>query len=143
MSLININPTTTDTWKHLNNHFKKMQSVHMKSLFQNDPNRKENLSLKFETLSLDFSKNRITEETVNYLVGLAEECKLEDAIEKYFGGDIINVTEKRAVLHTALRNTDDKPIIVDGQDVVPEVNQTLDKIKAFSNKVISGEFKGY
>ncbi len=143
MSLININPTTTDSWKLLNNHFKKMQSVHMKSLFQNDPNRKKNLSLKFETLSLDFSKNRITEETLNYLVGLAEECKLEDAIEKYFGGDIINVTENRAVLHTALRNTDDKPIIVDGQDVMPEVNQTLDKIKAFSNKVISGEFKGF
>ena len=130
MSLININPTTTDSWKRLNNHFKKMQSVHMKSLFQDDPNRKENLSLKFETLSLDFSKNRITKETLDYLLGLAEECKLEDAIEKYFGGDIINDTENRAVLHTALRNTDDKPIMVDGQDVVPEVNQTLDKIKA-------------
>jgi len=143
MSLININPTTTDSWKRLNNHFKKMQSVHMKSLFQNDPNRKENLSLKFETLSLDFSKNRITTETLDYLIGLAEECKLEDAIDKYFGGDIINETENRAVLHTALRNTDDKPIMVDGQDVVPEVSQTLDKIKAFSNKVISGEFKGY
>ena len=143
MSLININPTTTDAWKDLTRHYKKMESVHMKSLFQDDENRKENLSLKFESLSLDFSKNRITEKTLDHLISLAEQCKLNDAIEKYFGGDIINVTENRAVLHTALRNIDKKPIQVDEQDIMPEVNQTLNKIEAFTHRVISGEFKGF
>ena len=127
MSLININPTTTEAWKDLTRHYKKMESVQMKSLFQVEENRKENLSLNFESLSLDFSKNRITEKTLEYLIGLAEECKLNDAIEKYFGGDIINVTENRAVLHTALRNIDDQPIMVDQQDIMPEVNQNAGK----------------
>ena len=143
MSLININPTHTKAWKELSAHYKEIKEVHMKSLFLADQDRKKKLSLNFEGISLDFSKNRITEKTLNHLLALANECQLEDAIEKYFGGDIINVTENRAVLHTALRNNDSKPILVDGQDIVPEVHQTLNKIKAFSDQLISGAFKGF
>lgn len=143
MPLININPTHTKAWKELTAHYKEIKDVHMKSLFLEDKDRKKKLSLAFEAISLDFSKNRITEETLNHLLALADECKLKDAIEKYFGGDIINVTENRAVLHTALRNTDQKPIMVDGQDIMPEVHETLDKIKAFSDQLISGAFKGF
>ena len=143
MSLININPTKTDSWKELDKHFGEIKDVHMKSLFLEDPERKEKMSLQFEELKLDFSKNRITENTLELLVNLAKECQLEDAIEKYFDGDKINATENRAVLHTALRNTGKDPILVDGKDVMPEVNDTLDKIKEFTDKVVSGEFKGY
>ena len=143
MSLININPTTTNSWKELDKHFEEIKDVQMKSLFLEDSERKENMSLQFEDLKLDFSKNRITENTLGLLVELAKECKLEDAIQKYFGGDKINETENRAVLHTALRNTGKDPILVDGKDVMPEVNQTLSKIKEFTGKVVSGDFKGY
>lgn len=143
MSLINVNPTETAAWKELSNHFEEIKDVQMKSLFLEDAKRKENLSLQFETLSLDFSKNRLTERTLDLLLQLAKECKLEDAIEKYFDGDKINATENRAVLHTALRNLDDSPVMVDGVDIMPEVNQTLDKMKTFTDKVVSGEFKGF
>ncbi len=143
MSLININPTTTTSWKELSKHYEEIKDVQMKSLFLQEANRKENMSLSFEELSLDFSKNRMTEETLALLLELAKESQLGDAIEKYFGGDKINETENRAVLHTALRNNDSDPILVNGQDIMPEVNQTLDKIKEFTQKVISGEFKGY
>ena len=143
MSLINVNPTETAAWKELSNHFEEIKDVQMKSLFLEDAKRKENLSLQFETLNLDFSKNRLTEKTLDLLVQLAKECKLDDAIEKYFDGDKINATENRAVLHTALRNLDDSPVMVDGVDIMPEVNQTLDKMKTFTDKVVSGEFKGF
>jgi len=143
MSLININPTTTNSWKELSKHYEEIKDVQMKSLFLQDADRKENMSLQFEDLNLDFSKNRMTEETLALLLELAKETKLEDAIEKYFGGDKINATENRAVLHTALRNNDTDPILVDGQDIMPEVNQTLDKIKEFTSQVVEGELKGF
>ena len=143
MALINVNPTQTPSWKLLKEHFEQIKGVKMKSMFQADQDRKKNLSLGFEDLQLDFSKNRITEDTLKHLLSLAEDCQLQDAIEKYFKGDIINVTEDRAVLHTALRNTKNEPIMVDGANVVPEVNETLDKIKDFSQQVIGGEFKSY
>ena len=143
MSLININPTTTTSWKELSEHFQDIKDIHMKSLFLEDSDRKKKLSLKFEDLHLDFSKNRISEETLSLLVKLAKESKLEDAIEKYFGGDKINATENRAVLHTALRNNDTQPILVDGEDIMPEVNETLHKIKDFTQQVVEGRFKGY
>ena len=130
MSLLNINPTSTASWKELQGHFKEIKEVQMKSLFLEDANRKKNMSLDFEDLNLDFSKNRMTEETLNLLLDLAKECKLDDAISKYFEGDKINTTENRAVLHTALRNVDNTPIMVDGQDIMPEVHQTLEKITA-------------
>ena len=115
----------------------------MKSLFLEDGNRKKNMSLDFEDLNFDFSKNRMTQETLDLLLELAKECKLDDAIDKYFEGDKINVTENRAVLHTALRNINKDPILVDGLDIMPEVHQTLEKIKDFTHQVVSGEFKGY
>jgi len=143
MSLININPTKTASWKELIKHYEEIKDVQMKSLFLEDSDRKHKMSLQFEDLNFDFSKNRMTEETLDLLTKLAEESKLDDAIEKYFGGDKINVTENRAVLHTALRNIDPEPILVNSQDIMPEVNQTLHKIKGFTNQVVSGEFKGY
>ncbi|MEN8187055.1 MAG: glucose-6-phosphate isomerase [Bacteroidota bacterium] len=143
MSLKNINPTTTKSWKNLEDHFEQIKDVHMKSLFQKDNKRKEDFTLNFDDFSIDFSKNRITEETLKYLLELANESELKDAIEKYFSGDKINETENRAVLHTALRNQNDNPVIVDGEDVMPEVKQTLQKINEFTNSVVTGEFKGY
>ena len=143
MSLININPTTTNSWKELTKHYQEIKDLQMKSLFLQDTGRKENMSLQFEDLNFDFSKNRMTEETLSLLLELAKESKLDDAIEKYFGGDKINVTENRAVLHTALRNKGADPILVNGQDIMPEVNQTLDKIEGFTRQVVSGDFKGY
>ena len=143
MSLININPTNTVSWKELNKHFEEIKEVQMKSLFLEDGNRKKNMSLDFEDLNFDFSKNRMTQETLDLLLELAKECKLDDAIDKYFEGDKINVTENRAVLHTALRNINKDPILVDGLDIMPEVHQTLEKIKDFTHQVVSGEFKGY
>jgi len=143
MPLKSINPTQTESWSKLSQHFNEIKETQMKSLFLNDSNRKKNLSLEFEDLKLDYSKNRITRETLDLLVQLAEECDLKDGIEKYFSGDKINATEKRAVLHTALRNNSNDSIDVDGANVLPEVHETLKKMETFSNKVISGEFKGY
>ena len=143
MSLLNINPTSTASWKELQGHFEQLKDVQMKSLFLEDLNRKKNMSRDFEDLNFDFSKNRMTQETLNLLLDLAKECKLDDAITKYFGGDKINVTENRAVLHTALRNINKDPILVDGENIMPEVHQTLEKIKGFTHQVVSGQFKGY
>ncbi len=143
MSLKKINPTKTNSWKELEDHFKQMKDVEMKSLFKGDKNRKETFSLNFDEFNIDFSKNRITEKTLKHLLDLAKETELHDAIEKYFTGDNINETEGRAVLHTALRNQDGKSVFVDGQDVIPEVKETLNKIESFTNQVVNGEFKGY
>ena len=103
MSLNNINPTTTNSWKELTKHYQEIKDLQMKSLFLQDTGRKENMSLQFEDINFDFSKNRMTEETLSLLLELAKESKLDDAIEKYFGGDKINVTENRAVLHKCSR----------------------------------------
>lgn len=143
MALINNNPTNTTSWKKLQSHFDQIQNVQMKFLFQQDNSRKEKFSLCFEDISLDYSKNRINEETLQYLFELADETQLQDAIKKYFNGDKINTTENRAVLHTALRNQNNNEVKVDGIDIMPEVKQTLDKIKAFTDQVVSGDFKGY
>ena len=138
-----INPTTTNAWSKLNEHFRQMKDTHMRTLFQDDPQRFSRFSLKFEDILLNFSKNRITEETHKLLLDLAEECKLPDAIQAMFSGKAINQTEDRAVLHVALRNRSNDPIHVDGEDVMPEVNEVLGRMKAFSEKIISGEWKGF
>ena len=138
-----IDPTKTDAWRDLSNHFSKMQGVHMKDLFAEDPRRFERFSLRFRDILVDYSKNRITPETIKLLLSLAEEVDLRDAVEKMFTGDKINETENRAVLHVALRNRSNTPIYVDGQDVMPQVNAVLEKMKSFSEKVIFGEWKGY
>jgi len=138
-----IDPTKTIAWRNLSEHFAKMKNVHMKDLFAEDPRRFERFSLRFQDILVDFSKNRITPETIQLLLSLAEEIDLRDAVEKMFTGDKINETEKRAVLHVALRNRSNTPIRVDGQDMMPGVNGVLEKMKSFSEKVISGEWKGY
>jgi len=139
MALTNNNPTKTESWKKLSAHFEEIRGIHMKTMFRNDKERKESLSRRFGELSLDFSRNRMTPETLEMLIDLAEECNLSDAIEKYFGGDKINVTENRAVLHTALRKKDSSPILVDGKDIVPEVSATLvdGTVKGFTGKSIT------
>ena len=115
----------------------------MKTLFAEDPQRFEKFSCRFNDILIDFSKNRITAETLKLLIALAEECGLKRAIENMFSGEKINETENRAVLHIALRNRDSAPIRVDGKDVMPEVKAVLKKMKDFSNRLISGEWKGY
>jgi glucose-6-phosphate isomerase len=138
--LSKIDPTKTESWKNLASHFKKMKQVHMNS---EDKGRFNKLSIKFDDILVDYSKNIITEETLKLLIGLAEEVGLRDAIKKMFTGDKINETEDRAVLHVALRNRENTPTPVDGKDVMPEVNAVLKKMEEFSNKVISGKWKGF
>jgi glucose-6-phosphate isomerase len=138
-----INPTTTQNWKKLTDHFEKMRHVHMKTLFAEDPDRFDRFSIGFDDVLVDYSKNIITKETLGLLIGLAEKVGLGSAIEKMFSGDKINETEDRAVLHTALRNRENTPIYVDGKDVMPEINAVLKKMEAFSSKVISGEWQGF
>ncbi|MEO0332631.1 MAG: glucose-6-phosphate isomerase, partial [Bacteroidota bacterium] len=138
-----INPTTTQAWSALSEHFRQIKDVHMRTLFQEDAQRFSRFSLKFEDTLVDFSKNRITEETHKLLLDLAEECKLSESIEAMFSGKVINQTESRAVLHVALRNRSNDSIHVDGEDVMPDVNEVLDRMKTFSEKIISGEWKGF
>lgn len=143
MALQNINPTQTNAWRQLIEHFKEAKTYNIKQLFFEDKNRKKSFSVKYDELLLDFSKNRTTQKTINLLVQLANEVDLKSAIDKYFSGDIINTTENRAVLHTALRSNSEEPILVDEKDIKPKIQTTLRKIRAFSNKVISGKWKGY
>jgi glucose-6-phosphate isomerase len=141
--LSKIDPTTTKSWKRLAEHFEKMKSVHMRDLFAEDPDRFDKFFLRFNDILVDYSKNIIAEETKRLLIGLAEEVDLKDGIEKMFTGDKINETENRAVLHVALRNRGNTPIFVDGKDVMPKVNEVLEKMKTFSRSLIFGEWKGY
>ena len=142
MALKNGNPTKTKTWEKLSNHFEEIKEEKIKDFFK-DEKRSSEFSIKMNALTLDYSKNRITKETMRLLEELANELDLKDAIEKYFSGDKINVTEERAVLHTALRSNSEEPLLVDGKDVRPKIQTALRKIRAFSNKVISGKWKGY
>ena len=139
-----INPSQTAAWRALEQHFAQMKDVHMRDLFAQDTQRFTKFSATFDDqILVDFSKNRITQETLDKLLALAKETELEDAIKSLFSGEKINRTEDRAVLHTALRNRDNTPIFVDGKDVMPEVNAVLEKMKQFSTRIISGEWKGY
>ena len=140
--LAKIDPTTTKAWEKLTGHFKKMKSVHMRDLFSEDPGRFDTFSLRFNGILFDYSKNIITDETKALLIGLAEEVHLRDGIEKMFRGDKINETENRAVLHVALRNRGNTPIYVDGEDVMPGVNEVLKKMSSFAHSLISGTWKG-
>lgn len=136
-------PTKTEAWQKLQAHFEDIKDQHLKQLFAADPERFERFSVRFEDVLLDYSKNRITEETLNLLLELAHACQLPEAIEQLFAGAAINETEGRAVLHTALRNRTNAPTLVDGQDVMPEVNQVLAQMQAFSERLLSGQWKGY
>ena len=137
------NPTTTKSWQNLQRYFEKTKNIHMKTLFAEDSQRFDKFSIRFKDLIVDYSKNRITEETLKGLIALAEECDLKNAIENMFSGAKINETENRAVLHIALRNRANNPIVVDGQDVMPQVNAVLDHMEDFSHRVISGDWQGY
>jgi glucose-6-phosphate isomerase len=141
--LAKVNPTTTKSWQNISRHYTKMEKIHIKTLFAEDPQRFKKFSLWFNDILVDFSKNRITAETLKLLIALAEECGLTQAIDSMFGGVKINETENRAVLHIALRNRGNAPIRVDGQDVMPEVNAVLNQMKDFSGRLDSGDWKGY
>ena len=135
--------TKRKAWKALQAHYEKVRPLHLRELFAKDPKRGERMTAEAAGIFLDYSKNRITAETVNLLVQLAEESALRSHIDAMFRGDKINFTEHRAVLHVALRAPKDAAILVDGQNVVPEVHAVLDKMTEFSNRVRSGEWKGY
>jgi glucose-6-phosphate isomerase len=130
-------------WKALGEHFQRLRQVHLRSLFADDPRRGERLAAEGAGLYLDYSKNRITAETIGFLLNLAEECGLRRHLEDMFQGRKINVTENRAVLHIALRAPKGEQILVDGVDVVPEVHAVLERMAAFSDQVRSGQWRGY
>src|SRR5262252_10623143 len=135
--------TRRPAWKALQNHFKAISSTHLRTLFAEDPGRGERMTVEGAGLFLDYSKNRITDETLSLLLQLAEESGLRSRIDAMFSGEKINVTEKRAVLHTALRAPKGASVLVDGKNVVPEVHEVLDRMADFSNRVRSGEWKGH
>lgn len=143
MALPTVNPTTTKAWRNLQQHFDQVKDLKMKNLFAEDANRANNLTVKWEDFYVDFSKNRITEETLKHLLQLAEECNLKEAINAQFNGETINKTEGRAVLHTALRADKDAVFKVNGVNVMPEVFEVKSKIEKFTKQVTSGELKGY
>jgi glucose-6-phosphate isomerase len=134
--------TESPAWKALEAHYASMKDTHMKELFAADPDRFKKFSLQYEDILLDFSKNRVTEETMDLLYKLAEQQDVMGLAKKMFAGEKINTTEDRAVLHIALRNQSNTPIMVDGKDVMPDVNETLKNIKAFTESVRSGAWKG-
>ncbi|MFC1590783.1 glucose-6-phosphate isomerase, partial [Candidatus Omnitrophota bacterium] len=136
-------PLTTKAWKRLEAHCADMKKERMRAMFEKDPERFLRFSLRFEDILCDFSKNIINEETLRLLTGLADELDLKEAIEKMFSGVKINETEGRAVLHTALRNRSNTPVIVDGKNVMDDINDVLEQMKGFSESVISGKWKGY
>lgn len=135
--------TQRPAWQALEAHYQQMRDVHLRQLFADDPRRGERFAAEAIGLYFDYSKNRITDETLRLLLQLAESSGLRERIDAMFRGDKINVTEQRAVLHVALRAPKDESIVVDGDNVVPEVHRVLDKMANFSNRVRSGEWKGY
>ena len=141
--LSKINPATTKAWKELQEHYAVMKDVPMKELFNDDPARFNKFSGCLDEILFDYSKNIITDKTMELLVQLAEECKLKEAITSMFRGDLINETEKRSVLHIALRNFADRPVFTEGNDVMPGVQKVLRKMKTFTRSVHSGKFRGY
>ena len=143
MALQNTNPTSTNSWKELQNHFSTMQNNSIKEMFANDPERASKFHIKWNDFLVDYSKNNINDETIDLLLKVANEVNLKEAISKYFLGDVINQTENRAVLHTALRAPENEVVFVDGKNVMPEIFEVKDKIKSFSNEIISGERKGF
>jgi glucose-6-phosphate isomerase len=143
MALQSINPTQTNAWKKLQAHFESMKNVQMQNLFANEPARAEKMHIEWQDFLVDYSKNIISAETISLLQELANEAQLKDAITKYFEGDIINQTENRAVLHTALRAKENASVQVDGVNVMPEIYSVKNKIKNFSNEIIAGQRKGF
>ncbi|VAV82982.1 Glucose-6-phosphate isomerase [hydrothermal vent metagenome] len=143
MALKNINPTQTKAWHKLEEHFATVKNVHMMEWFNTDAERANRFTINWDDFFVDYSKNRLTQETIDIFLELAEEVDLKDAVSKYFSGDKINQTENRAVLHTALRAKESDKISVDGQNIIPEIYKVRQKIKAFTNQVVDGKRKGF
>ena len=135
--------TSSTEWQNLQDHFNAIESVHMKALFEQDSERFQRYSMTAAGITLDYSKNRITDETIELLAALAKATKVEEQRDRMFAGEEINVTEHRAVLHTALRNFSGKPVYVDGEDVMPQIEATREQMKTFVDAVSSGQKKGY
>lgn len=134
-----INFQETEAHTQLRRHAARMKNVHLRELFSEDSDRFKKYTKCFENILLDYSKNRIDDSVWKELQSLAKECKLDEAIEAFFNGEHINETEDRAVMHTALRYQGSEPIMIDGEDVMPEVRKVLAQMKTFSEKVISGQ----
>lgn len=143
MALPPINPTNTNAWKQLRAHYGEIENVHMKDLFAQDTERANKFTIKWDDFYVDYSKNRITEETLKYLLELADEVKLKEAIKSQFSGELINKTEGRAVLHTALRAPKSASFSVDGVNVMPEIYAVKQKIETFTSEVVNGNRKGF
>ena len=143
MSLNTKNPTTTEAWQKLQQHFLDIKDTHMLSWFEANPNRANDLRIKWDDFYVDFSKNRITKKTLSLFDDLAQDIQLQDAISKYFGGEKINQTENRAVLHTALRVPEQEAVFFEGKNITPDIYSVKEKIKQFTAKVIGGQLKGY
>lgn len=137
------NPTATKAWQQLEQHATKMKETHLRELFAKDAERFNKFTLSFEDILFDYSKNIITEESLQYLLQLAKETGVEEGIKAMFSAEKINATENRAVLHTALRNFSGQPVTLDGKDVMPEVHAVLNKMESFTKRIHSGEWKGY
>lgn len=135
--------TTSKAYQYLSNHYIDIAPKHLKDLFAEDSERALKFSILFNSILFDYSKNRIDDKTIALLMQLARECKLEAAITSLFSGEAINETEHRSVLHTALRNQDDQPVLVNGEDIMPKIRAVLAQMKSFSEQVINGTWKGY
>jgi glucose-6-phosphate isomerase len=138
-----INPTATKAWTSLQQHAEEMKAVHMRDLFKNDPDRFSKYSMCLADTVFDYSKNIITDKTIQHLLQLADECRLKEAIEAQFNGDTINETEKRSVAHFALRNFSGQPVHIQGENVMPQIKKVLRQMKTFCDEVHSGKRKGY
>lgn len=138
-----INPTQLSVWGSLNKHKEELKKFSLIEDFNINPSRANEFSIKFNDFYLDYSKNLITDKTIDLLIELANNCELKESINKIFSGDIINFTENRAVLHSALRNFDSEPIILNGQNIMTGIFESREKIKDFSNKLINGKIKGF
>src|SRR5688572_28973086 len=138
-----IRPDQTQAWKNLRTHHEEAKSWQLKELFKNHPGRFENFSIRHGDILVDYSKNIISEKTIDLLLALAEECRVKDAIGAMFNGEKINRSEGRQVLHTALRNFSGHPVMVDGKDVMKDVRAVQQQMKTFCDRVHSGEHTGY
>ena len=143
MALQNTNPSTTTAWKNLEKHFITMENNSIKEMFQTDTERAEKFHIQWNDFLVDYSKNNINQETLALLLQLTDEVNLKDAITKYFDGDIINQTENRAVLHTALRAPELATVLVNGVNVMPEIYHVKRSIEKFTNEITLGVRKGY
>jgi len=143
MTLPNTNPTATAVWEKLNQHYQNIKNVSMQEMFRNDTSRAEKFHIQWNDFLIDYSKNRISSETMELLQQLAKEVNLKQAISSYFEGDAINQTENRAVLHTALRSPETATVLVDGKNVIPDVFEVKNNIKKFTEEIISGTRKGF